>query len=77
FLKHILYDDLKVNHDATNIYSNVICKEIDSTAMAHASLCFSQAGVSDEHVLFNIDSVTALPKSSLIYTSPIPRDYRS
>ncbi|EDR6814834.1 DUF4765 family protein, partial [Salmonella enterica] len=51
-------------HDATNIYSNVICKEIDSTAMAHASLCFSQAGVSDEHVLFNIDSVTALPKST-------------
>ncbi|EDH4583562.1 DUF4765 domain-containing protein [Salmonella enterica] len=64
FLKHILYDDLKVDHEVTNIYSNVIYKEIDSTAMAHASLCFSQAAVSDEHELFNIDSVTVLPKST-------------
>ncbi|WP_275888135.1 DUF4765 family protein [Salmonella enterica] len=29
-----------MDHDVTNIYSNVIYKEIDSTAMAHASLCF-------------------------------------
>ncbi|VFS72721.1 T3SS secreted effector EspN-like protein [Salmonella enterica subsp. diarizonae] len=64
FLKHILYDDLKADHDVTNIYSNVIYKEIDSTAMAHASLCFSQAAVSDGHELFNIDSVTTLPKST-------------
>ncbi|EJS8539893.1 DUF4765 family protein [Salmonella enterica] len=64
FLKHILYDDLKADHDVTNIYSNVIYKEIDSTAMAHVSLCFSQAAVSDGHELFNIDSVTTLPKST-------------
>ncbi|EBR5386478.1 DUF4765 family protein, partial [Salmonella enterica] len=64
FLKHILYDDLKVDHEVTNLYSNVIYKEIDSTAMAHASLCFSQAAVSDKHELFNIDSVTVQPKST-------------
>ncbi|EKI6077364.1 DUF4765 family protein, partial [Salmonella enterica] len=40
FLKHLLYDELKMNYEATNIYSNVIFKEIDSPAMAHASLCF-------------------------------------
>ncbi|EHF7570585.1 DUF4765 family protein [Salmonella enterica] len=64
FLKHLLYDELKMNYEATNIYSNVIFKEIDSPAMAHASLCFSQASVNDEYELFDIDSVAALPKTT-------------
>lgn len=53
-----------MNYEATNIYSNVIFKEIDSPAMAHASLCFSQASVNDEYELFDIDSVAALPKTT-------------
>ncbi|EJD7607821.1 DUF4765 family protein [Salmonella enterica] len=64
FLKHLLYDELKMNYEATNIYSNVIFKEIDSPEMAHASLCFSQASVNDEYELFDIDSVAALPKTT-------------
>ncbi|EBN6921368.1 DUF4765 family protein [Salmonella enterica] len=64
FLKHLLYDELKMNYEATNIYSNVIFKEIDSPTMAHASLCFSQASVNDEYELFDIDSVAALPKTT-------------
>ncbi|EAZ0768115.1 DUF4765 family protein, partial [Salmonella enterica] len=64
FLKHILHDHLNANGEVTNVYANVIYKEIDSAAIAHASSCFSQVTMSGEHELFNVDSVTVPPKST-------------
>lgn len=64
FLKHILHDHLNANDEVTNIYSNVIHKEIDPAAIAHTSSCFSQVTMSSEHELFNVDSVTVPPKST-------------
>ncbi|EME8536327.1 DUF4765 family protein [Salmonella enterica] len=64
FLKYILHDHLNANDEVTNIYSNVIHKEIDPAAIAHTSSCFSQVTMSSEHELFNVDSVTFPPKST-------------
>ncbi|VDY41506.1 T3SS secreted effector EspN-like protein [Salmonella enterica subsp. arizonae] len=64
FLKHILHGDLNSNNEVTCIFSNVIYKEIDPVAIAHTLLCFSPVKVNSEHELFNIDSITALPKST-------------
>lgn len=64
FLKHILHDHLNANGEVTNVYANVIYKEIDSAAIAHASSCFSQVTMSGEHELFNVDGVTVPPKST-------------
>ncbi|EEJ7903755.1 DUF4765 family protein [Salmonella enterica] len=64
FLKHILHDHLNASHQVTNIYSNVIHKEIDPAAIAHTSSCFSPATMSGEYELFNVDSVTFPPKST-------------
>ncbi|EKA4598741.1 DUF4765 family protein, partial [Salmonella enterica] len=64
FLKHILHGDLNSNNEVTCIFSNVIYKEIDPAAIAHTLLCFSPVKVNSEHELFNIDSITALPKST-------------
>lgn len=64
FLKHILHDHLNANDEVTNIYSNVIHKEIDPAAIAHTSSCFSQVTMNGEHELFNVDSVTVPPKST-------------
>ncbi|EJP4037198.1 DUF4765 family protein, partial [Salmonella enterica] len=36
----------------------------DPAAIAHTLLCFSPVKVNSEHELFNIDSITALPKST-------------
>ncbi|HGB2115340.1 TPA: DUF4765 family protein, partial [Salmonella enterica subsp. enterica serovar Wangata] len=64
FLKYILHDHLNANGEVTNVYANVIYKEIDPAAIAHASSCFSQVTMSGEHELFNVDSVTVPPKST-------------
>ncbi|EHX0852022.1 DUF4765 family protein [Salmonella enterica subsp. enterica] len=64
FLKYILHDHLNANGEVTNIYANVIYKEIDPAAIAHTSACFSQVTMSGEHELFNVDSVTVPPKST-------------
>ncbi len=64
FLKYILHDHLNANGEVTNIYANVIYKEIDPAAIAHTSSCFSQVTMSSEHELFNVDSVTFPPKST-------------
>ncbi|EIJ8825723.1 DUF4765 family protein, partial [Salmonella enterica] len=64
FLKHILHDHLNASDEVTSIYSNVIHKEIDPAAIAHASSCFSPATMSGEYELFNVDSVTFSPKSA-------------
>lgn len=64
FLKHILHDHLNANGEVTNVYANVIYKEIDPAAIAHTSSCFSQVTMSGEHELFNVDSVTVPPKST-------------
>lgn len=64
FLKYILYDHLNANGEVTNVYANVIYKEIDPAAIAHTSSCFSQVTMSSEHELFNVDSVTFPPKST-------------
>ncbi|EBK2698442.1 DUF4765 family protein [Salmonella enterica subsp. enterica serovar Paratyphi B] len=64
FLKYILHDHLNANGEVTNIYANVIYKEIDPAAIAHTSSCFSQVTMSSEHELFNVDSVTVPPKST-------------
>lgn len=64
FLKYILHDHLNANGEVTNIYANVIYKEIDPAAIAHTSACFSQVTMSGEHELFNVDSVTIPPKST-------------
>lgn len=64
FLKYILHDHLNANGEVTNIYANVIHKEIDPAAIAHTSSCFSQVTMSSEHELFNVDSVTFPPKST-------------
>ncbi|EOH0856325.1 DUF4765 family protein [Salmonella enterica subsp. enterica serovar 50:k:e,n,x,z15] len=64
FLKHILHDHLNANDEVTNIYSNVIDKEIDPAAIAHTSSCFSQATMSGEYELFNMDSETVPSKST-------------
>lgn len=64
FLKHILHDHLNANGEVTNVYANVIYKEIDPAAIAHTSSCFSQVTMSGEHALFNVDSVTVPPKST-------------
>ncbi|EAA7092148.1 DUF4765 domain-containing protein, partial [Salmonella enterica subsp. enterica] len=52
------------NGEVTNVYANVIYKEIDPAAIAHTSSCFSQVTMSGEHELFNVDSVTVPPKST-------------
>ncbi len=62
FLKHILHDHLNANGEVTNVYANVIYKEIDPAAIAHAIVVFSQVTMSGEHELFNVDSVTVPPK---------------
>ncbi|ESJ43268.1 DUF4765 family protein, partial [Salmonella enterica] len=62
--KHILHDHLNANGEVTNVYANVIYKEIDPAAIAHTSSCFSQVTMSGEHELFNVDSVTVPPKST-------------
>lgn len=64
FLKHILHDHLNASGEVANVYANVIYKEIDPAAIAHTSSCFSQVTMSGEHELFNVDSVTAPPKST-------------
>ncbi|EGB7051140.1 TPA: DUF4765 family protein [Salmonella enterica subsp. enterica serovar Ball] len=64
FLKHILHDHLNASGEVANVYANVIYKEIDPAAIAHTSSCFSQVTMSGEHELFNVDSVTVLPKST-------------
>lgn len=64
FLKYILHDHLNANGEVTNIYANVIYKEIEPAAIAHTSSCFSQVTMSSEHELFNVDSVTFPPKST-------------
>lgn len=64
FLKHILHDHLNANDEVTNIYCNVIHKEIDPAAIAHTSSCFSPAMMSGEYELFNVDSVNFPPKST-------------
>lgn len=64
FLKYILHDHLNANGEVTNVYANVIYKEIDPAAIAHTSSCFSQVTMSSEHELFNVDSVTFPPKST-------------
>ncbi|EDN2134379.1 DUF4765 domain-containing protein, partial [Salmonella enterica] len=64
FLKHILHDHLNASDEVTNIYSNVIHKEIDPAAIAHTSSCFSPAMMSGEYELFNVDSVPFSPKSA-------------
>ncbi|EJF5606865.1 DUF4765 family protein [Salmonella enterica] len=64
FLKHILHDHLNASDEVTSIYSNVIHKEIDPAAIAHASSCFSPATMSGEYELFNVDSVPFSPKSA-------------
>ncbi|EKL8053740.1 DUF4765 family protein [Salmonella enterica] len=64
FLKYILHDHLNANGEVTNIYANVIYKEIDPAVIAHTSSCFSQVTMSSEHELFNVDSVTFPPKST-------------
>lgn len=64
FLKHILHNHLNANDVVTNIYCNVIHKEIDPAAIAHTSSCFSPAMMSGEYELFNVDSVTVPPKST-------------
>lgn len=64
FLKHILHNHLNANDVVTNIYCNVIHKEIDPAAIAHTSSCFSPAMMSGEYELFNVDSVTFPPKST-------------
>ncbi|MBA3111834.1 DUF4765 family protein [Salmonella enterica] len=64
FLKHILHDHLNAKDEVTNIYSNVIDKEIDPAAIAHTSSCFSQATMSGEYELFNMDSETVPSKST-------------
>lgn len=64
FLKHILHDHLNAIDEVTNIYSNVIHKEIDPAAIAHTSSCFSPATMSGEYELFNVDSVPFSPKSA-------------
>ncbi|ECV4938989.1 DUF4765 domain-containing protein [Salmonella enterica subsp. enterica serovar Montevideo] len=64
FLKHILHDHLNANGEVTNVYANVIYKEIDPAAIAHTSSCFSQVTMSGVHELFNVDSVTVPPKST-------------
>ncbi|EGD6365891.1 DUF4765 family protein [Salmonella enterica] len=64
FLKYILHDHLNANGEVTNVYANVIYKEIDPAAIAHTSSCFSQVTMSSEHELFNVDSVILPPKST-------------
>lgn len=59
-----MHDHLNANGEVTNVYANVIYKEIDPAAIAHASSCFSQVTMSGEHELFNVDSVTVPPKST-------------